>query len=254
MQAKIEPYVNAVLFPSAENETRVWRRLLNSGVNGVETQTNVALCLTCAARVRWIGQDRCRRCGDGVGRGSGVVEDCTSCRTHPPAYVKASCAVALYAEGPLRDIILALKFSAKLHLALPVAKVMAQRIRDTGLNLAETIIVPVPVTRGTLSERSFNQAQEIATLIARELTLPLETKLLQKIRGTAPQAVLTHEKRRTNLKDAFACNKKRAEKIVGKRVLLIDDVITTCGTVSECARTLVAAGINEIFAASLARG
>jgi ComF family protein len=150
--------------------------------------------------------------------------------------------------------VLSLKFSAKLYLALPMAKLMTQRIRDTGISSPETVVVPVPVARDTMSERAFNQSEEIAGLIARELKLPLETKLLRKIRSTAPQAVLTHEKRLINLKDAFKCDERRGAQLKGRCVLLIDDVITTCSTISECARTLHAAGLDEIFAASFARG
>lgn len=222
---------------------------------------NKALCRGCAERIRWIGSDRCRRCGDGVGAGSGVVSECPSCRTHPPAFVHSACALAHYFDGPVRDLVLGLKFGAKLHAAEMLGRLLAQRVvRTELLPLPEagptlpTIVVPAPLSRHGLARRGFNQAAELAACLARQLKLPLETRLLLKIRSTPPQATLSHEKRRTNLAGAFACNPRIARRCQGRAVLLIDDVITTGSTISECARTLVAAGIGEVRAAAVARG
>src|SRR5882757_2171490 len=60
---------------------------------------NRCICRDCAARLTWIGLDRCARCGDRTGRGSGVMSDCPACRTHPPAYVKASCTLMKFGDG-----------------------------------------------------------------------------------------------------------------------------------------------------------
>ena len=215
---------------------------------------NKALCRICAEKIRWIGPDRCLRCGAAVGLGSGAVDDCTSCRTYPPAFVKASCAVAHYAAGPLRDLILALKFNGKLHVAAVFGALLAQRIGGTGLVTPDTLVVPTPLTRAASLQRGFNQAEEVAAWVARALKLRLEPRLLTKVRGTPPQATLSDERRRMNLKGAFACAPRHARRCKNARVLLIDDVITTGSTVSECARTLVQAGVVEVRAAAVARG
>ncbi|MFH0940123.1 MAG: ComF family protein [Planctomycetota bacterium] len=215
---------------------------------------NKALCLPCAEKIRWIANNRCRRCGDAVGLGSDVVADCPSCRAHPPVFVKAICSVALYAEGPLRDLILSLKFGRKLHLARPMGELLAARIQTTRLANENTILAPIPLTRQSTLQRGFNHTEELAQCVGRQLHLKVESRLLRKIRGTAPQAMLTREQRRNNLKGAFACNLKIAARCKDAQVLLIDDVITTCSTVSECARTLTDAGIGEVRAASVARG
>ena len=86
------------------------------------------------------------------------------------------------------------------------------------------------------------------------MNLKVETKLLKKIKSTRPQATLTQKQRRLNVCGAFACSPRRARKFQGTAVLLIDDVITTGSTVSECARVLHDAGLGNIFAASFARG
>lgn len=216
--------------------------------------TNTALCRGCAERIHWLGADRCARCGAGVGEGAGVVSECPVCRTHAPAFVSGACTLARYAEGPLRNLILALKFSARQHLARPLGELLAQRLRDTALARPDALLVPAPLTRRALRRRGFNQAEEIAANVGRSLNLPLERRLLLKIRHTLPQATLTHEQRRKNLRGAFVCAPRLAARYKGRPVLLIDDVITTCGTASECARTLDAAGLGKVCAAAIARG
>jgi len=216
--------------------------------------TNVALCRLCAEKVRWIGADRCKRCGDATGEGSGIRGECPSCRTHPPAYVSAACSVARYLEGPIRDVVLGLKFGGQVHLAKTVGRLMAQRLSATGLAAAGILVIAVPPARKTWVSRSLNHTTEIAGIIARELNLTVAKNILRKIRSTLPQATLNDEQRRTNLKDAFACAPAAAKKLAGRTVLLVDDVITTGSTISECARTLHAAGAADIRAVSLARG
>jgi ComF family protein len=154
----------------------------------------------------------------------------------------------------VRQLILAMKFGRKHHLAKPLGELLAQRVRDTELLAPRMIVVPAPLTRSALGDRSYNQAEEIALHVARHLALPLETRLLRKVRSTPPQARLTHEQRRKNLKDAFACEPRVAAQYKDRCVLLIDDVITTCSTISECARTLNKAGIGDVRAAAVARG
>jgi len=214
---------------------------------------NRCICRDCAARLTWIGTNRCARCGDRTGLGSGVMSDCPACRTYPPVKIKASCALMKFGDGSARDLLLSLKFGGKLHLAKMYGELLAERLRATDMFAPDLLVVPAPVTRKTLRTRTFNQAEEIAGCLARRLNLRLDARLLKKIRHTEPQALLSGEKRRENLKGAFACDAKRAARYKGARVLLVDDVITTGSTISECARTLVAAGIGEVRAAAVAR-
>ncbi len=219
-------------------------------------QINKALCRACTDQIRWMGEDRCVRCGDAVGPGIGAASDCVSCRANPPRFVNAAVCALKYEEGPARDLVLALKFGGKSHLAKTLGRILARRIAHTSLLDASggAVIVPAPLMRAALFKRGYNQAEELAVAVADELKLKLETRLLKKIRATRPQAMLSEKQRRENLVGAFACDAKRARKYKAATILLIDDVITTGSTISECARTLHGAGAKKIFAASFARG
>jgi ComF family protein len=166
-----------------------------------------------------------------------------------------ACATARYGD-PLRALILALKFGGGLQAAPLLARLLAQRIRDTRLTEGATIpvLVPVPLAASDFSRRGFNQAQEISSLAARHLGLEAETKALQKTRATAPQALLDAQARRENLMGAFRTNARFAKRHAKGMVILVDDVMTTCTTASECAKTLREAGIGEVRVAVIARG
>lgn len=261
------PDVETVLFNSAANPSAL-SRFKHVALNilfpahctachkPVDPPTNTILCLDCANRINWIGPDRCRRCGDLTGAGSGVMSDCISCRSHPPVYIESTSCVGKFAkESPLRALVLSLKFGRKTHLAKPLGELLAKRVRSTQSwePQQKLILVPVPVTKENLRQSGWNHAEEIATCAANLLSASVEPRLIRKIRATPPQATLKRMERRKNLKDAFACDEKIAKKCVGATILLIDDVITTGTTISECARTLHAAGFASIFAASIAR-
>lgn len=272
--AALDPAISAMLFDAA-HECRAKKALqrfawrfsdaaldlifpphCSSCGNPLPEFINKALCRACSDKIRWIGSDRCLRCGDSAGIGMGAVADCVSCRTHPPRFVKASVATLRYEEGPERDLVLGLKFGNKSHLAKTLGKILAARIAQTGLlkESSAPIVVPAPLMRGALFKRGYNQAEELARVVAGELKLKFEPRLLKKIRTTLPQAMLSEKKRRENLIGAFASVPKYVKKYQGSTVLLIDDVITTGSTVSELARTLHQAGINSIYAGSFARG
>ena len=217
---------------------------------------NGAICGGCAQQVQWIGADRCRRCGDRVGEGRGAVEECPACAARPPVYVSGSCAVACYGD-PLRALILGLKFGAGMQAVPLLARLLAHRIRTTGLADGATgswALVPVPMHRVEFIRRGFNQAAEVAELAARDLGLPMETRLLAKTRSTRPQATLGQEARRENLLGAFEARSKFAIRYAKGGILLVDDVMTTGATAGECAKALRAAGVGEIRMAVIARG
>ncbi len=113
------------------------------------------------------------------------------------------------------------------------------------------LIVPVPLHPARLRWRGFNQAALLGRALARRMQRPLEADTLIRIRATPSQTANDRRERYRNVRDAFAV--KRPEKIAHRRVLLIDDVMTTGATVDECARTLLSAGARRVDVLALAR-
>jgi len=113
------------------------------------------------------------------------------------------------------------------------------------------IVVPVPLHRRRLWWRGFNQAALLAQTIAVRIDRPLELYALTRSKVTTPQTSKDHDERRRNVRRAFSV--QRAGRIKGRRVLLVDDVMTTGATVDECARVLVAAGAARVDVLTLAR-
>jgi ComF family protein len=116
------------------------------------------------------------------------------------------------------------------------------------------IVVPVPLWSGKRSARGFNQAEAIARsflALQSSSSIQLDTAILVRTRETASQTGLTRHQRRANVRGAFAV--VRPEKIKGRSILIVDDVMTTGTTAGECARVLRRAGAKEVFVATVAR-
>jgi competence protein ComFC len=152
-------------------------------------------------------------------------------------------AYGLY-EGALAEAVHQLKFHGLRRLAGPIGRLMLD------LDIPQTDgIVPVPLSIKGLRERGFNQSLLIAKFISRRIKVPLLMDLLFKKRETRPQIGLSAKQRMLNLKNVFGVR----EEIKGLRLLLVDDVMTTGATVTECSKQLIKAGAKEVFVLALAR-
>ncbi|MDP9133149.1 MAG: hypothetical protein M3M98_08455 [Nitrospirota bacterium] len=118
-------------------------------------------------------------------------------------------------------------------------------------NLATDILMPVPLHPNRLRRREFNQSLLLADRIGPVLRRPVSYRNLVRILDTDPQITLPRSARLLNLRKAFALRAPR--EVIGKRILLIDDVFTTGTTVNECARTLLESGAHEVAVLALAR-
>jgi ComF family protein len=113
------------------------------------------------------------------------------------------------------------------------------------------VIVPVPLSKKKEFERGYNQSQLLAEVVGKNLSKPVVTKNLVRVRDTRPQFLLSREERLTNLKDAFGV--KNPSEFKSKNVVIVDDISTTCTTFEECARQLKKAGARRIYCAALAK-
>jgi ComF family protein len=157
----------------------------------------------------------------------------------------------------LRELIHLLKYEQ----VRPAANVLGRMLGEVISNLAPqfgesaVLLVPVPLHAGKLRQRGFNQSELItrAALKLRpdENRLALRTDVLERRRETQSQTGLTRHQRRENIRGAFVVAKP--DEVVGRQILLVDDVFTTGTTVSECARILRRAGASKVWVATVAR-
>jgi len=202
------------------------------------------LCRGCLAEFRLISPPRCVTCGRPVRRAAPPTV-CAACRISPPLYTRARPA-GVY-DGALREAIHALKFGGCRAIAGPLGDLIAATVQADD-RLRADVIIPVPLHASRYRQRGFNQAELLARRVAMRLGLPCEARLLRRARATEAQSGLNREVRETNVRGAFVC----ARPLAGHDVLLVDDVMSTGFTVSECARALGSAGAREVAVATAA--
>lgn len=182
----------------------------------------------------------------GAGRALAVRrEDCHACAAAPPAFDWAR-AGGVYA-GPLREAVHRLKFGRRPALARPLAALMLEPWA-AWLPPVDAVL-PVPLARARERQRGFNQAALLAERVAGALGVRLEPRWLARARDTAPQTDLDVAARRANVRGAFL----GSAAVRGLDLLLVDDVLTTGATASECARALRAAGARHVGVLTVAR-
>jgi ComF family protein len=180
---------------------------------------------------------------------------CIDCGSKNLVFRRAATA-GIY-EGPLAEIIKAYKYTPRsrcAHLARYLSRLLVARLlsADCELDAGEAdLVVPVPMHRGRRRRRGFDSTAELARLVARGLGLRLVSGLLVKTRPTLPQMGLSRPARLENVGGCFSVT--RPAEVKDRLVLLLDDVITTCATAEECARTLRLAGASEVRVAAVAR-
>jgi ComF family protein len=206
------------------------------------------ICPTCRERLPLVSSPLCSICGIPF-TGTGGDHRCGTCLTHPPHFDTAR-ARYLY-EGPIRDLIHSFKYNQLTHLRYPLALLTLEGVNGCVPDHDLHLIVPVPLHRSRLRQRGFNQAALLGSVLSRRLALPMLPDALVRTRPTEPQITLSAAERRVNVKGAFTVN--RPDRIAGKRILLLDDVMTTGSTMDECAKELKKAGAAVVIAATIAR-
>jgi ComF family protein len=204
------------------------------------------LCGTCWDRLPRIRPPLCAACGRPLGSVDPGACACPSCAAVPPAFDYAR-AAGRY-DGPLRDALVALKFRGRRLLARPLADLVVEQCGGA-LPADVDALVPVPLARDRERARGFNQAALLAERLGARLGCRVRPGWLARCRATAPQTDLSAAERHANVRGAFAA----AGAVEDRHVVVVDDVLTTGATVTECARVLRRAGARTVGVLTVAR-
>ena len=213
------------------------------------TDRDEYLCHDCHAKTPRISTPFCATCSEPF---SGAISGpfaCANC-AHRRLYFQA--AVAVYrSRGIVRRVVHDFKYKQQIHLRHLVGRWLCHAVEDERLRGRRfDVIVPVPLHPARERERGFNQASLLAHLLGERIVTPIKP-VLERVRYTTTQTAFDRSERMENLHGAFRLRRKT--NVQGLRVLLVDDVLTTGATLSECAHVLKKAGARFVFAATAAR-
>lgn len=207
------------------------------------------VCAACLSKLEPRRGPVCPRCGRFF---DSPAEDhlCARCLEKAPSFsLHRSCGTY---GGPLKEVILLFKYKKYAPLSRPLARFAASRLADEpGLWAGAELLVPVPLHPSRRRERGFNQSRLLARDLAAARGLGVLDGALVKTRNVPAQAGLRAADRERNVRGVYAV--KNARDIVGRTLVLVDDVTTTGATLRECARVLVEAGAAEVRAITLAQ-
>lgn len=163
-------------------------------------------------------------------------------------------AAASYENEALRSLIHYFKYNHFLAIERQLTNILLGYLKTVKMPFKDAVIVPIPLHEKRFRERGFNQSQILANVAAKYYKLPLEDKIIRRIKNTKPQTELkNYEERKENLKNSFEFLDGGKQKIKNKSVLIVDDVYTSGATLNEAAKVLRRGGAKEIRALVLAK-
>lgn len=223
------------------------------------TLSRLPVCPSCIESIKPIELARCNVCGDLLALSEASFGDarCSRCAVEEPEFARAVHYGAY--SGVLRQLIHLLKYEGIRAAATPLARLTAAACLqlEGDIDVAELVMIPVPAHKLRLRSRGFNQAELIAQAARRGIedatgrSVTLDVTALLRLRFAESQVGLTAEERRQQVRGAFKVVAR--ERVKGREILLVDDVLTTGATASECARELLAAGAARVWVATPAR-
>jgi ComF family protein len=215
----------------------------------LEQHGPLPFCPTCMAGIRFIGSPLCPRCGTPFPAAEGEDHLYGECLITERPYAVAR-SVGRY-EETLLTAIHRFKYRGKTGIGDLLSRIMADfAVKTWDMKLFERIL-PVPLHLRRLRERGFNQAVILARGLSKRFNIPLDFTLLRRVLFTPPQVGLDRKQRSANVQGAFIVT--HPERIVGRRLLLVDDVYTTGSTLTECARVLIRAKAEAVAVLTMAR-
>lgn len=207
------------------------------------------LCAGCWSRIDFIAPPICDRLGTPLVHAFDGGTVSAAALADPPAYGRAR-AVAAFGDVA-RDLIHALKYADRLDIAPPLARMMAR----AGADILEGAgaLVPVPLHGLRLWRRRFNQSVLLARGVGKASGVPVRAEWLVRQKATSPQVGLDRKARAANVAGAFAVPETARAELRGRRVVLVDDVLTTGATIDACVKALTRAGASGVDVLVFAR-
>ena len=209
---------------------------------GMVVERSGAICPGCWRELAFLSDPQCACCGFPFEFELASEAICGACTRQLPAFDRAR-AVLTY-DDISRSLVLGLKHGDKTHMAPAFGALMARA--GTALTREADALVPVPLHRWRLWRRRYNQSALLAQAIARESGLAVLHDTLIRRKPTASLGHMSPSARRRTLRGAFAVAKAKRADVEGKRLVLVDDVLTTGATAEACARTLKRAGAASV--------
>ena len=207
------------------------------------------LCPSCWTKMGFIERPYCERLGTPFPHDTGGALVSPSAIADPPAFERAR-AAARYSEIA-RELVHLLKYGDRLDLAAPLGRWMARAGADV---LADAdALVPVPLHWTRLWQRRFNQSALLARAVSAAGGIAVADHILARMRATPPQVGLARNERARNVQGAFAVPKAARIDVKGRKLVVIDDVLTSGATANACANVLLRAGASRVDVLVLAR-
>jgi competence protein ComFC len=204
----------------------------------------------CCRQVRFIRPPFCGRCGLPFDGDLTAPFECSNCRELKLYFSSARSAAV--ARTVVLEAIHHFKYSRALWFENFLAGLLIAEAAPVLRGQKGSFIVPVPLHPLKKREREFNQAAVLAARLGRATAIPVNEKILARVKPTETQTHLRREERSANMRGAFAV--RDGVKLNGERIILVDDVFTTGATTNECARALRAAGAGDVCVWTVARG
>jgi len=216
-----------------------------------EVSVQGLFCAACFARTGFVTDPVCTVCGVMFAHAAqgGTERLCPGCRAALPAFSRARAAFRYDAQA--RRMILPFKHADRTELAGVLARHMARA--GAALLAQADLLVPVPLHRKRLFQRRYNQAALLARALSRSSKVPVLPDALARQRATPPLGARSAAERAATVDGAFAVRRARAARLAGRRVLLIDDVMTSGATANACALALLDAGAADVTVLVTAR-
>ncbi|MBQ3666146.1 MAG: ComF family protein [Lachnospiraceae bacterium] len=205
------------------------------------------ICAKCYHELIYVHEPRCKKCGRSIEKFE--QEYCNDCSRKKHLFVSGIALITNSGAG--KKSVYAIKYRNKREYVDFYTDEIVKRYSEEIRYWKPDLLIPVPLHKKKQLKRGYNQAEVIAVALGRKLKIEVDTKSLKRIANTMPQKELNELQRKKNLANAFQSDSKN---IIGKNIVVIDDIYTTGSTIDECTKILIEAGAHNVHFITLSIG